>query len=206
MKTLTPLLILTLAVPASARGDEPAAPAPSLSGRWTLDPEKSENGRAKLQEAWRTRGGGGGGGPRGGGHGGGPGGGPGGGSRGGGGRRGGPGGGGGDGFRESMRSLMEAPPGLTITQTAEEITIIEEDGRFRALHPDRKEYKGTGGEKIQTRWEGAHLVVETKGERGKLVETFEGGPEELVTVARIEGGRGEPMSVRRVYRRAPPLQ
>ena len=100
---------------------------------------------------------------------------------------------------------MEAPPGLTITQGAEEITIIEEDGRFRALHPDRKEYRGTGGEKIQTRWEGARLVVETRGERGpKLVETFEGGAEELVTVARIEGGRGEPVSVRRVYRRVPP--
>jgi hypothetical protein len=101
---------------------------------------------------------------------------------------------------------MEAPPALTITQTPQEITIIEEDGRFRALHPDGKEYKGTAGEKVQTRWDGARLVVETKGERGpRLVETFEFGPEELVTVARIEGGRGEPVSVRRVYRQAPPL-
>lgn len=205
MRPLLPLVVLTLSAAAAVLADEPAAPAPGLSGRWTLDPEKSEDGRAKLREAWQARGGGGGGGgPRGGGPGGGAGGGGGRGGPGGGGR--GPGGPGGDGLRESMRSLMEAPPALTITQTPEEITIIEEDGRLRALHADRKEYKGTGGEKIRTRWEGTRLIVETKGERGpRLVETFEGGPEELVTVARIEGGRGEPVSVRRVYRKAPPL-
>lgn len=199
MRILLRALILILALPlASALADEPAVP--DLSGRWTLDPDKSEDGRQKMRDAMPTRvpGGGGGGGPRGGGPGGG------GGPRGGG-ARGGGAPGGGDAFRESLRSLMEAPPGLTITQGAEEITIIEEGGRFRALHPDRKEYKGTGGEKIQTRWDGARLVVETKGERGpKLVETFEGGAEELVTVVRIEGGRGEPVSVRRVYRRVPP--
>jgi hypothetical protein len=199
MKPCVPVLVLALAGPAATltlapgvRAEEPATP--SLSGRWTLDPEKSEDGRAKLREAWHARGGGGS--PRGGGPGG---------AHSGGGAGGGPGGG--DAFRESMRSLMEAPPALTITQTADEVSIIEEDGRFRALHPDRKEYKGTGGEKIETRWEGSRLVVETRAERGpKLVETFEGGPEELVAVARIEGGRGEPVSVRRVYRRAPPVQ
>lgn len=197
MRRVLSLLVLTLAIPPSAPADEPSASAPGLSGRWTLDPEKSEDGRAKLREAWQARGGGAGGGPRGGGPGG----------AGGGGGRGGPGGpgGGGDGFRETMRSLVEAPPALTITQTPEEISIIEEEGRLRVLHADRKEYKGTGGEKIRTRWEGARLIVETKGERGpRLVETFEGGPEELVTVARIDGGRGEPVSVRRVYRKAPP--
>ncbi|HET9315130.1 MAG TPA: hypothetical protein VFQ51_06045 [Vicinamibacteria bacterium] len=229
MRPLLPLVVLTLSgapaaladEPAAAKAEKPATPiaekasAPDLNGRWTLDKEKSEDGRAKMQEAMRARGGGGRGGPGGGGPGGGgpggapPGGGSGGGPPGGGGfgggrRTGGPGGG--DGLRESMRSLVEAPPSLTITQTAAEITIIEEDGRFRALHPDRKEYRGTAGEKIETRWDGARLVVETRGERGpKLVETFEGGPEELVTVVRIEGGRGgEPVSVRRVYRKAPP--
>ena len=210
MNACVPLLVLAVATGPSAlasgeRADGPASP--SLSGRWTLDPEKSEDGRAKMGEAWRARGGGSrggasGGGPSGGGP---PGGGGGGGS--GGGRRGGPpgGSGGGDGFREAMRSLIEAPPALTITQTTDEITVIEEGGRFRALHPDGKEYKGTGGEKIVTRWDGTRLVVETKGERGpKLVETFEGAAEELVAVARVEGGRGEPVSVRRVYRREPP--
>lgn len=201
MRPLAPLLALTLSGAPAAFADEPAAAtdaktaAPDLNGRWTLDREKSEDGRAKMQEAMRARGGGGRGGPGGGGP-------SGGGGFGGGRRGGGPGGpGGGDGFRETMRSLVEAPPSLTITQTAAEITIIEEDGRFRALHPDHKEYRGTAGEKIETRWDGARLVVETKGERGKLVETFEGGAEELVTVSRIEGGRGEPISVRRVYRR-----
>ena len=205
MRPLLPLLVLTLFGAPAAFADEPAAAtdakpaAPALNGRWTLDKEKSEDGRAKMQEAWRARGGGVRGGPGGGGPGGGF----------GGGRPGGPGGpgggGGGDAFRETMRSLVEAPPSLTITQTAAEVTIIEEDGRFRALHPDRKEYRGTAGEKIETRWDGARLVVETKGERGpKLVETFEGGADELVMVSRVEGGRGEPVSVRRVYRREAP--
>ena len=217
MKAFAPLVVLALAVPSSARADE--AVAPNFSGRWTFDAEKSEDGRAKMREAWQQRGGGrggpGGGGGGGGQHGGGGyGGGSGGGSGGGGGHRGGgmgggrggPGGGGG-GFGETMRSLVDAPPSLTITQTEAEVTIVEEDGRLRALHPDRKEYRGTAGEKIETRWEGTRLIVETKGERGpKLVETFEGGPEELVCVSRVEGGRGEPVSVRRVYRKAPPPQ
>jgi len=207
MKTFTGLMILALALtPSLARADEPAAPP--LSGRWTLDPDRSEDGRQKLREAGPMRGPGGGAGGGGRGFPGGSGSGGGGARGGGGGPRGGMrggGGGAGGGFGDALRSLMEAPPGLTITVTAEEITIIEDEGRFRALHPDRKEYKGTSGEKIQTRWEGARLVVETKGEGGpKLVETFEGSAEELVAVATLEGGRGQPVSVRRVYRRLPP--
>src|SRR5262245_4988001 len=171
MKTSMALLALALAVPPFARAEEPAAP--TFSGRWTLDTEKSEDGRAKMREAWAQRGGRGGGPRGGGGAGGGAGGGYGGGAGGGGprgfggGGRGGQGGGpGGDAFRETMRTLVEAPPALTITQTPQEITILEEDGRLRALHPDHKEYKGTGGEKIETRWDGARLVVETRSEHG----------------------------------------
>lgn len=190
------VLILTLALASLARADEPAAP--DLSGRWVLDAEKSEDGRQKMRDAAPMRGPRGGGSPRGG-----PGGSPGGGARGGrppGGR----GGGGLDDFRELLRSLTEAPPAVAITQTPTEITIVEEEGRFRALHPDRKEYKGTGGQKVQTRWEGGRLVVETKASAGqRLVETFELGPEGLVAVVRLEGGRGDPPSVRRVYRKAP---
>jgi hypothetical protein len=209
MRTL--ILAVSLAVPVSlVQAEEPAAALPTLSGRWTLDKEKSDDARQKIPEAGGMGGGRGGmhggrGGPGGGGAGG-PGGGGygGGGGRRGGGGMGGPGGpaGPGGGFGEAMRSVSEAPPGLTITETPEEITIIEEDGRFRALHPDKKEYKGTSGEKIVTRREGAQIVVETKGERGpKLVETFEPGAEELIANVRIEGGRGQPVTIRRVYRR-----
>ena len=72
MRILLRALILILALPlASAPADEPAVP--DLSGRWTLDPDKSEDGRQKMRDAMPTRvpGGGGGGGPRGGGPGGG---------------------------------------------------------------------------------------------------------------------------------------
>lgn len=189
------LLILALVLPALAAADDPLPPR--LSGRWTLDVEKSEDGRTKLREGRPMGGGRDRGGPRGGGP---PGGGFGGGFRG----RGGNGGPGGAGLADAMRSLAEAPPSLHITVIPTEVTIVEEEGRFRALHPDRKEYKGTGGETIETRWEGGQLVVETKGARGpKLVETFERQGEELLYVLRVEGGRGEPMSVRRVYRPTP---
>lgn len=184
--------MLVLALPPSLAGaDEPAPPA--LSGRWTLDPARSEDARQKLREAGAMndpRGGGGGRGPRDGGAGGRP-------------RGGGGGGRGAGGFHDGLGGLMDAPPGLAITQSAAEIAIVEEEGRFRALHPDGKEYKGTGGEKVETRWEGSRLVVETKGERGpKLVETFEPSGNDLVIVARLEGGRGQPVSVRRVYVRS----
>ena len=55
MRILLRALILILALLlASALGrDEPAVP--DLSGRWTLDPDKSEDGRQKMRDAMPTR-------------------------------------------------------------------------------------------------------------------------------------------------------
>ena len=106
-----------------------------------------------------------------------------------------------------MHSLVDVPPGLTITQGAEEITIIEEDGRLRAVHPDRKE-AGHRRREVQARWEGAQLVVGRRsGEQGpRLVESFEAVGDDLVSLVKLEGGRssGQTVSVRRVYRKVPP--
>src|SRR6266571_242365 len=114
----------------SARGDEkPAleAPTPSLAGRWKLNPELSEDARAKMREAREASRGEGSGGGNGGGSGS---------SRGGG--RGGHGGGGMGGGRgagrsaarggdpqDSMREVFEAPAEFTITPTASEVVILE---------------------------------------------------------------------------------
>ena len=137
----------------SARGDEkPAleAPTPSLAGRWKLNPELSEDARAKMREAREAARGDGSGGDNGRGSG-----------SGGGGRawgRGGHGGGGMGGGRgagrsgarggdpqDSMREVFEAPAEFTITPTASEVVILEKDGRLRTLHADGKKYKAEGG-------------------------------------------------------------
>jgi hypothetical protein len=165
---------------------------PDLSGAWRLDPAQSEDARAKLRELREERGG------RGGGRMG----------RGGGGRpmggggRGGPGAGGAPGGRgEGLRELLEAPPALTVTQTATEITVLEEDGRLRALHPDGRAYKDSSGREVKTRWtEAGELVTETKGERGRVVETFAVSKDPArLSVTLLLDLRGQPLAIRRVY-------
>ena len=113
----------------------------------------------------------------------------------------GPGGGGADPLRETLREMLDAPPALTVTQTAGEITLLEEDGRLRALHPDGRAYKDSSGREVKTRWtEAGELVAETKGERGRIVETFSvsTNPSRLLVTLLLEV-RGEPIAIRRVY-------
>jgi hypothetical protein len=166
---------------------------PDLSGTWRLDPAQSEDAGEKLRELREERGGRrggrfggvGGGRPMGGGSGGG---------------RSGPRGAG----REGLRELVEAPPALTVTQTATEITLVEEDGRLRALHPDGRAYKDSSGREVKTRWSDAgELVTETKGGRGKVVETFSVSKDPArLSVTLLLDLRGRPVAVRRVYVRA----
>ena len=112
-------------------------------------------------------------------------------------------------MRETLRELLDAPPALTVTQTPAEITLLEEDGRLRALHPDGRAYKDSSGREVKTRWsEAGELVAETKGERGKIVETFGVArePARLLVTLLLEV-RGQPVAIRRVYVRpeaAPP--
>ena len=195
--------VLLVGAITGVRAEEPSRP--DLSGTWRLDPAQSEDAHAKMRELRGDRGGRPGGGGRSGGGGSGR---PmGGGGFGGG--RGGPGGGGHDAMREALRELLEAPPALTVTQTPAEITLLEEDGRLRALHPDGRGYKDATGREVKTRWSDAgELVAETKGERGKIVETFAvtTGPARLSVTLLLEV-RGQPIAIRRVYVRpdaAPP--
>lgn len=206
------LLILTMAVAAASAGptqSPPPSPASgehtSLSGRWRLNPEQSEDARQKVNEAMAGRqpgasgpGGGGswgghrGGGGYGGGHGG--------------GRMG--AGGGGGGARppadspDTLRSLLEAPPEMTITHTEAEIAVLEKDGRLRTLHPDGQKYKTDTGAEIKTKWDNEHLIVETKRDRGPSVTETLGlsaDRKQLVVTLRLEGRSSGPVTVRRVY-------
>lgn len=172
------------AAPSFSAEEAVPGPVPNLAGRWTFDPEKSDDVRQKMREArgGREPGSDEGGPRRGGpGGGGGMGGGRGGGGMGGGGMRGGrgmggerPGGPGGGEGREAMRALFEAAPELLITPTTNEVVILEKDGRLRTLHPDGKTYKSEGGaSETKTRWQGGGLVVESKMPSGaRILETF----------------------------------
>ncbi len=182
----------------SARGDEkPAleAPTPSLAGRWKLNPELSEDARAKMREAREAARGDGSGGDNGRGSG-----------SGGGGRawgRGGHGGGGMGGGRgagrsgarggdpqDSMREVFEAPAEFTITPTASEVVILEKDGR-----------QG-GAAEVEARWDGGQLVVDTKSDRGpRITETFDAAPDRtrLTVTLKVDGARGPSVTVKRVY-------
>jgi hypothetical protein len=203
-----------LAAAASQSTSDSAAAAPSLAGKWTLNKDQSEDARAKMHDAGGSggRSGGGGFGGRGGGMGG-----RGGGMGGRGGGAGGPGGGfggrgggdrdadgGNDGANRggSMRSFFDPPETLAITQTAEEIGV--DDGqRVLHLHPDGKKIKSEGGgSETTTKWRGNELVVETKTERGRKIDSaYMVVPEkhQLYVTSTLEGRSGQPITVRRVY-------
>lgn len=197
------------ALAVTARADE--APKTTLSGRFTLNAAESEDAREKMRQA---RGGDGGqageaggrhggagrwGGAGGGGHrrpdGGGPGG------------AGGPGGGS-DAARESMRAVFEAPAELTITDTGNEVVILEKDGRMRTLHPDGRSMKNdASGDEVKTRRDGERLVVETKTARGgKVTETFVRDVEHhrIQQTLVLEPQSRPSLSILRVYDEAPP--
>jgi hypothetical protein len=101
-----------------------------------------------------------------------------------------------------MRSSLEAPTELMITQTEKEIAVLDKDGRLRALHPDGRKYKDDSGAEIQTRWEKDHLIVETRPAHGpKMTETFSvaGEKRQLMVTLHFESQRLGPITVKRVY-------
>jgi hypothetical protein len=175
-----------------------------LSGRWRLNPEKSENLRDKIQRAGEEGSaappGGGGGGWRGG---------AGRGGRGGGGRgRGNPGEAPPRARREAppdIEALLAGPSELAITHTESVVTIMEKDGRLRVLKLDAPPHaREAGAAQVTSRWNGQQLVVETvRSGSPKVTETFTLDKErsQLTIAIRLEGGRT--VSVRRLYERQP---
>ena len=186
-----------------------ASPAPaSLSGKWVLNKEQSEDARAKMREAGAGRRPGGYEGPHGGM--GGPGGGRMGGGFGGHGGMGGPGGErppGGDRPPEGgMKAFFEPPETLTITQSADEIAL--DDGQaVHHLRPDGHKTKADGGDvEQQARWNGPELIVESKPAKGpRITSAYLLVPEkhQLHITSSFEGRSGDVVTVRRVYDEVP---
>jgi hypothetical protein len=185
-----------------------------LAGAWRLDPQRSEDARAKMRAqrerqrgAMEGRGGGRGEGGRGGGFGG----------------RGGPGGprgsgrggrsagGGGEGtnteaMRQALDDLLEAPESMAVTLGGSEIEILAKDGRARRLRPDdRKVKRESPPSETRAKWDGDTLVNETWLGDGMMhvVETWtvDAQTRELTSTLRIENTRfgGDPITVKRVY-------
>ena len=65
---------------------------------------------------------------------------------------------------EAVRTIMEAPERLTITETDSLVIIVDGDGRTTRLSPDGKKIKddATGIER-KTKWDGDTLVSEITG-------------------------------------------
>lgn len=202
-RTLFLVLVIAAAVnshelDASASSD--AAERPRLSGRWRLDPEKSEDAEAKLREAMERRRPSGGMGGRPGGFGGGGFGGPdagGPGSRTGGGRR---GPGGAERMRDAMRPLFEPPDEMTIDDSDPQAIVMESDVVTRTLRPDGRKHEDADDVDVRTRWDKQRLVVETaRKDHPRLTETFTVTPDprQLEVEITIDGPFA--LSVRRVY-------
>jgi len=200
------VLMVSMAVAATSTVAQAGAGRPSapslIVGAWTLNKDLSDTspGQPAGDNPARRGGGGGGRGRRGGGGSGGFGGG------GGFGRaaRGNP-----DDVRrraEAVRAIMEAPEGLTITQTDSLVIIVGEDGRTTRLSPDGKKIKddATGIER-RTKWDGDKLVSEITGAGpGKITEFYAAGSDGgrlnvtlQVDNSQARGGR----TIHRVYDR-----
>jgi len=232
MKTSLAVVVgLVVAIPGGASGsraadDVASEKTPVLTGRWKLDPEKSDDARAKMQDAMgggrqggdgdgsggqggRGHWGGGGGG---GGHWGGGGGGHWGGGHGGGGYHGGSNGGNrpSEEERAAMRNVMEdvmrPADVLTVTQGDGEVTMARDDGRTTRLFPDgRKDANGSLERK--TSWDGLRLVSETKGKSGSTVtETWWLSPDghALQSSVHVKMASGRDVLINRMYQSAPP--
>jgi hypothetical protein len=104
-----------------------------------------------------------------------------------------------------MRAVLEPAEELTVAQSDVEISVDERYGRMRRLHPDGKTYKtDNGASELKSYWKDGKLVVETKRERGSVVETWERIPDgsRLIVMVRLEGGPGSKLELKRVYDRA----
>ncbi len=189
--------------------DDPAvlSARQSLVGEWALNKELSDDPRAKMREG-REGGPGGGGEPGGGGGGWGGGGG---GRRGGGFGGGGWGGGGGRGGGMGQRSgggggvspvaMLFSSDRITVTNLTPEITIVAPEGDMRTLHADNQGYQTSNGGTVKTRWDGARLLVETKGQRGEVKETWAVStePRRLTVQVEIDRPPGGSVKVKRVF-------
>lgn len=204
-------LTFVMAAPPARAGDD----GPNLSGRWTLNVERSDDAGKKMREGKdgdrRGKGGLGGIGPLGPGP-----------------RSGGPMGGGpvggrpvggrppgarprpgspADGDAAGPTELMNPPQALVITQEGGEVTLDGGDDNLLRVRPDGRKVKRDGGAvEMKARWKDGELVLETERDDGpRVVTTYRvtSDRQELHVTSRIEGQLDD-VVIRRVYDAASP--
>ncbi len=168
----TCIALASLALPRSADAQNP-----DLNGRWKLNLEQSEDGRAKFQEAMRSARESG--------------------RRGGGGR---PPPGGREGMRqqmqETLRMLSEAAMRLNIVAEDSTVTVVAAEGSRMIFYPDGREIEipveGAGTVQTKAEWKGDKLRVERRFEGGmKVTSEYEikSDGAQLHVKVKFEGGR-----------------
>jgi len=189
---------------AAAKSQLAPPPHTTLSGTWKLNPDDSDDGQKKMEQARGNRGGHGG-------PGGYPGGYPGGGY---------PGGGMGghhsghmnDQDRDAMREVLEPSDTLTLVKQDAELDLTDSNGRKRVFYTDGRKLQKSKDEnykEIKAHWHVNELVSDEKTPRGSdLSRTFELGPEgqQLYETIRFHTGRENSLVViRYVYDLAEPV-
>ncbi len=190
----------------------PTPVLPDMSGGWRLDREHSEVPPARAQVGGPNDRGEGEGGRRGWGGGRGGRGGMGGFGGGMGGRGGGMGGGGynrpspeeREAMRDTLSSAVTPAEKVNISQSPQEITLLNEDGTLLRLVPDGRKVKLDGGLERKTRWEEGRLVEEAKVSTLKVNRTYTltqtDAGRQLTVTGRVDNQlRREPITFRYVY-------
>jgi hypothetical protein len=178
----------------------PMPPNTTLTGKWKLNADDSDDGEKKMQQSHSGHGGQGG-------HGGG------GGYPGGGGMHGGGYGGGheSDEGRAEMRELLNPSDTLNLVKKDNELDVTDADNHKLIFYTDNRKVeksKDTSLQQLPADWKNGDLVSKEKSPRGgKLSRTFELGEEghQLYETLRIESSRSNTtVVIRYVYDLVPP--
>jgi hypothetical protein len=108
--------------------------------------------------------------------------------------------------RETVQELVQPAERLTITQTPDQVTFTDSDGRIRHYAANGRKEKHqmlSGVVETKTTWKDGQLVMESQPEGGgaKVVQTYSLDPKtrQLIVTTAMEGsGRSMP-PIRRVY-------
>ncbi len=150
----------------------------SLSGRWTLNRELSENAEAKLERLHSSPGSGHG--PA---------------------RHGGGGSGAGQSaqMEEVRRLLLNPASWFVVTGDGERIVLTDNDGRVRMLIANGLKEK-VNGRDVRTKWDNERLVSESSLGNATVTETYEraASGQQLIVATTLDMG-GQIVTVRRVY-------
>ena len=113
-------------------------------------------------------------------------------------------------MEEAQRLMRDVPSSMVLTYNEPKLAIVAGDGVVRTLYADRRKVKtANGNAELQARWDGDHLVAETKFDSLKVIETYAVSPngDQLVVTTKMDapsrGGRGGAPNPeqRRVYDR-----